>query len=160
MSDTDTDRTDDATSDPALAGMGLQVVVDCAEPHALAAWWAATLGWEVEPQDEDFIRRMIDEGHASQDDTTTFDGAMVWREGCAVVAPSDDGRPRLLFQQVPEDKRGKNRVHLDLRPGPDADVEQLRERLVDRGATRIGEGRQGPHTWTVFGDPEGNEFCV
>ncbi|MEZ5249205.1 MAG: VOC family protein [Ilumatobacteraceae bacterium] len=27
-------------------------------------------------------------------------------------------------------------------------------------ATRIGDGRQGPHSWVVFTDPEGNEFCV
>lgn len=30
----------------------LQVVVDRAEPHELADWWAETLGWEVESQDE------------------------------------------------------------------------------------------------------------
>ncbi len=38
-----------------------QVVVDCAQPHVLADWWARTLGWTVEPVDEDFIRKMIAE---------------------------------------------------------------------------------------------------
>jgi hypothetical protein len=42
-----------------------QVAVDCAEPHTLADWWAQTLGWQVEPQDEGFIRRMISAGHAT-----------------------------------------------------------------------------------------------
>ncbi len=141
--------------------MAVQVVVDCAEPHSLAAWWATTLGWEVEPQDEDFIRRMVAEGHADEDETTTHDGALVWRSGCAVVSPEEGpGRPRILFQQVPEQKVTKNRVHLDLRPGPDADVDRLRASLDERGATRVGGGRQGPHTWVTFQDPEGNEFCV
>ena len=35
-----------------------QVAVDCADPHTLADWWAETLGWQVEPSDEAFIRRM------------------------------------------------------------------------------------------------------
>ena len=142
--------------------VAVQVVVDCAEPHVLAAWWAETLGWEVEPQDEGFIRRMLDEGHASEADTTIHDGRLVWRDACAVTAGEDSGpgTPRLLFQQVPEPKTGKNRVHLDLRPGPDDDLDARRARLVARGATRVGEGRQGPHAWVVFQDPEGNEFCV
>ncbi len=41
-----------------------QVAVDCASPHVLAAWWADALGWLVEEQDEDFIRKMITEGYA------------------------------------------------------------------------------------------------
>lgn len=42
-----------------------QVTVDCADPHALADWWAETLGWQVEPQDEAFIRQMINAGYAT-----------------------------------------------------------------------------------------------
>lgn len=42
-----------------------QVAVDCAEPHTPADWWAGTLGWQVEQQDEEFIRRMISAGHAA-----------------------------------------------------------------------------------------------
>jgi hypothetical protein len=61
-----------------------QVVVDCAAPHELADWWAETLDWRVEPQDEAFIRRMIDEGHATENETTRHRGALVWREGAAL----------------------------------------------------------------------------
>lgn len=43
-----------------------QVAVDCAEPHTLADWWAGTLGWQVEQQDEESIRRMISAGHAAE----------------------------------------------------------------------------------------------
>ena len=40
------------------------------------------------------------------------------------------------------------------------DAEALRASMLDRGATQIGAGRQGPHTWVVLADPEGNEFCI
>ncbi len=53
----------------------------------------------------------------------------------------------------------KNRVHLDVRPTTD-DVGALRDELVRRGAAIVGGGRQGPHEWVTFADPEGNEFCV
>src|SRR3954471_10695735 len=96
--------------------LDFQVVVDCADPHTLADWWAETLGWRVEPQDEAFIRRMVESGHASEADTTTHRGALVWRTGAAVNSP-DPGRPRVLFQLVPEGKTVKNRLHLDLRAG-------------------------------------------
>jgi predicted enzyme related to lactoylglutathione lyase len=60
---------------------------------------------------------------------------------------------------VPEGKAVKNRVHLDLRTGED-DVEAIRAHLVERGATVLGQGRQGPHSRVVMADPEGNAFCV
>jgi len=138
---------------------GLQLVIDAHEPHVLADWWAQTLNWTVEPQDEAFIRSMIDQGFASLDDTIEHNGALLWREGSAINPP--DGSPttglRLLFQLVPESKSVKNRVHLDLRLAG-ADAAALRARLLERGASAIGEGVQGPHTWVVMTDPEGNEF--
>lgn len=148
---------------------GLQLCVDCSRPHELADWWAEALRWDVEVQDEDFIRRMIAEGQATEADTTTHRGRLVWAAGAALVPPGgtdpadqDTARPRILFQPVPEAKDVKNRVHWDLRePGADDDRRATEvERLVELGATRIGSGRQGPWTWTVLQDPEGNEFCV
>jgi hypothetical protein len=135
-----------------------QVVIDCASPHELADWWAETLGWQVEPQDEAFIRQMIDAGHASDDDTVRHRGALVWREGAAINSP-DPGRPRVLFQLVPEPKTGKNRVHLDLRVGDERREAEV-ARLVSRGARELHRGSQGPHQWATLADPEGNEFCV
>jgi hypothetical protein len=135
-----------------------QVTIDCSDPHGLADWWAETLGWQVEPQDEAFIRRMIDAGHASEADTTTHRGALVWKEGAAITSP-DPGRPRVLFQLVPEAKSVKNRVHLDLRVGEERQEAEV-ARLVSRGATELSRGSQGPHRWVVLADPEGNEFCV
>ena len=137
-----------------------QVTQDCADPHVLAGWWAETLGWEVEPSDEAFIRRMIAEGYASDDDTRTYNGVLVWSQGAAIRHPEGLERaPRLLFQQVPEVKTVKNRMHLDVRIGVD-DVPATVEKLTARGAKFRYEGRQGPHTWVTLADPEGNEFCV
>ena len=52
--------------------------------------------------------------------------------------------PRLFFQQVPEGKTVKNRVHLDVRAAPGlqgdermAALEAEAERLVALGATRL-----------------------
>ncbi|MGL5809191.1 MAG: VOC family protein [Nocardioides sp.] len=144
----------------------VQVVIDCLKPHRLAEWWGETLGWDVEPQDADFIRSMVAQGLASQDDTIVYSGKLVWAEGCAINPPAGESGPRLLFQKVPEPKTGKNRVHLDLRSAPESGTRTSDDHLarvdllVERGATVIGQGRQGPHEWTVLTDPEGNEFCV
>ena len=137
-----------------------QVTLDCADPHTLADWWAETLGWQVEPSDEAFIRRMISEGHAVEGDTKVHNGALVWKEGAAIRHPDGLERaPRLLFQLVPEAKTVKNRMHLDVRTGGD-DLDAVVEKLTARGATFLHKGRQGPHTWVTLADPEGNEFCV
>ena len=135
-----------------------QVVVDCAAPHELADWWADALGWQVEAQDAAFIRRMIDAGYATDDETTTHNGALVWKTGAAINSP-DPNRPRLLFQQVPEGKTVKNRMHLDLRVGAERREAEV-ARLVAAGATELHRASQGPHEWATLAGPEGNEFCV
>jgi hypothetical protein len=138
-----------------------QVTVDSSDPHVLADWWAEALGYDLEPSDEDFIRKMIAEGYATEADTTTHRGTLVWKEGAAIVHPDPDARPgrRILFQLVPEGKTVKNRVHLDVRVGAE-NVEAELARLVGLGATELHRGRQGPHTWVTIADPEGNELCL
>ncbi len=136
----------------------VQVVIDSSAPHELADWWAEVLGWRVEPQDESFIRRMVEQGAASEDDTTRHRGALVWRAGAAIASP-DPGRPRVLFQHVPEAKAGKNRLHLDIRVGPERQEDEV-ARLTGLGATELWRGAQGPYRWVTMADPQGNEFCV
>jgi hypothetical protein len=138
--------------------MDFQVTIDCARPHDLADWWAEALGWTVEPSDEAFIRRMIEAGHAAEEDTTRHRGVLVWKEGAAIRSP-EPGRPRVLFQLAPEGKTVKNRVHLDLRPAPE-DPAAVVERLLAMGAKELWRASQGPHSWVTLADPEGNEFCV
>ena len=135
-----------------------QVVIDCSAPHELADWWAEALGWSVEPQDEGFIRQMIEAGHATEAETTTHHGRLVWKDGVAINSP-EPGRPRVLFQGVPEPKAAKNRLHLDLRVGAERQQAEV-DRLTGLGARELWRGRQGPHEWVTMADPEGNEFCV
>ncbi|MEQ1873844.1 MAG: VOC family protein [Ilumatobacteraceae bacterium] len=142
-------------------GYTLQIVIDCRDPHLLANWWAETLGWHVEAQDEAFIKRMVAEGHATEADTRVYNGATVWREGAAINSEKEKSptTSRIYFQGVPESKTGKNRVHLDVRVGGDDPI-KVRESLLARGATVLYTGNQGGHTWLTMADPEGNEFCV
>ena len=135
-----------------------QVTIDCSAPHELADWWAEALGWQVEEQDPAFIRRMVESGAASDDDTTEHRGALVWKVGAAITSP-DPGRPRVLFQLVPEPKTVKNRVHLDVRVGADRQEAEV-GRLKEHGATELWRAAQGPYAWVTLADPEGNEFCV
>ena len=55
-----------------------------------------------------------------------------------------------------QEKAGKNRLHIDLRP--DDQAAEV-DRLVGLGAQRVDIG-QGDVSWVVLADPEGNEFCV
>ena len=136
----------------------VQIAIDCTSPHDLADWWAEALGWEVEVQDEPFIRRMIDEGHASEEHTVRHRGALVWKSATALISP-DPGRPRMLFQRVPEAKAVKNRLHLDVYVGSESRDAEV-ARLIASGATELWRASQGPHEWVTLADPEGNEFCV
>ena len=64
----------------------------------------------------------------------------------------------LILQQVPEPRRGKNRLHLDLHPDESS---ALINKLVGLGASLIGERVfLEDISWQVLADPEGNEFCV
>ena len=144
-------------------GLNIQIAIDCKHPHDLADWWAETLDWSVEPQDEGFIRSMISQGFATEDQTMTHNGKLVWRDGAAIrpTEELDANAPerRLLFQTVPEEKTLKNRVHWDVRlDGRDKD--EVRAELEARGATFLWTASQGPHEWHTMADPEGNEFCI
>jgi hypothetical protein len=135
-----------------------QVTIDSVAPHPLADWWAEALGWQREPTDEAFILRMVAEGHASESETMRHNGELVWVTGAAITHP-DGGAPRVLFQQVPEPKTVKNRVHLDVRVGAENVAAEV-ARLTARGARVLHDGQQGPFRWVTIADPEGNELCI
>lgn len=140
--------------------LSLQITIDSANPHQQAVWWAETLGWTVEPGDPDFIQKMIEEGHASEDETLIFDGELAWKTGAGICPLDQLGkkpRQRILFQLVPEPKTVKNRMHLDLDLG---EKDHVRESLLARGATFLHEAAEGPSSWYTLADPEGNEFCI
>ena len=116
----------------------ISVVVDAADPAALARFWSTATGWPVtyETPDE------------------------------AVVEPPEDDAGRrtepgleLVFGTVPEAKVGKNRVHIDLNSTSAEHQAELVERVRRAGATPLDLG-QGAVPWVVLADPEGNEFCI
>ena len=103
--------------------------IDTADPAALATFWQSALGWRRTFVAEDQV--VLEPPEGSKED--------------GVV-------PDLLFLRVPEEKAGKNRLHLDLRP-----EDQAAEvaRLEGLGARRADVG-QGPDvSWVVMADPEG-----
>jgi hypothetical protein len=109
-----------------------EIVVDCADHAVMVAFWLEAMG--------DYRRVDVNDQYVA-------------------ITPTEPaiGRPTILFQQVPERKAVKNRVHLDLRGEVMAD-EVARLRAL--GATAVAERSLGDHRWTVMADPEGNEFCV
>jgi catechol 2,3-dioxygenase-like lactoylglutathione lyase family enzyme len=138
-----------------------QVTFDCADPDALAGFWAAALGYQKQDPPEGFDR--WEEFLAAQGVPEDQ-----WSSASAVVDPDGLG-PRLYFQQVPEAKVAKNRVHLDVNVGggPQTPVEERRqrvdaeaERLIREGAKQIRADEEHGEHWVVMQDPEGNEFCL
>ncbi|MET9401217.1 VOC family protein [Kitasatospora sp. NPDC002965] len=107
------------------------VVVDCADPRAMAGFWGEAMDWTV---------------HEVTDDQ-------------AVLRSARSVGPYLEFIRTPDEKTVKNRLHLDLRPYPGGDRVEEAARLRALGATPADVG-QGDVPWTVLADPEGNEFCV
>ncbi|MFC2153783.1 VOC family protein [Actinomycetota bacterium] len=73
------------------------------------------------------------------------------------LAHPADRKVTLWLQRVPEDKIGKNRVHLDFAA---ADLDAALERVRSLGGT-VGDRHtwQG-HVWNMCSDPEGNVFDV
>jgi hypothetical protein len=79
-------------------------------------------------------------------------------EECLIT--SRDRSQLLLFITVPDGKKVKNRVHLDLRP-VDRTREQETERLLALGASQLADHRRADGSgWITLADPEGNEFCI
>ncbi|MFD2474390.1 VOC family protein [Amycolatopsis silviterrae] len=109
------------------------VTIDCAEPAVLAGFWSALLDRPVSGE---------------------HDGP-----GWATVGSRLDAAPRLTFQRVPEPKRGKVRLHLDVEVD---DVDEARARIEKLGGRWTGERHDYPGEGVVLvmADPEGHEFCV
>ncbi|HVX43950.1 MAG TPA: VOC family protein [Mycobacteriales bacterium] len=105
-------------------------VIDCRDADRLADFWAAVMDYERGPFHPPYV---------------------------SVRDPNGRGT-EILLQQVPEEKIGKNRMHIDLRVRR---MEPTLSRVLGLGATRL-SGPWDDAGWltTVLADPEGNEFCV
>jgi hypothetical protein len=112
-----------------------ELVVDCRDPEALAAFWSAVLDYR----------------ELSRDD----DGAIEIGPEAGFGGPA----PTLVFAPVPEPTPGKVKLHIDVSP-TDRDQDAELRRLLDLGATRADVGQTGKENWHVLADPEGNAFCL
>ncbi|EFL33565.1 conserved hypothetical protein [Streptomyces viridochromogenes DSM 40736] len=108
------------------------IAIDCANAYRLALFWSEVTGQPLHPEDQ-------------PGDKET-----------EVMLP---GGPALYFNEVPEPKSVKNRVHLCLRPDTSREAEV--ERLLGLGASLVDDRRKPDGWgWVVLADPEGNEFCM
>jgi hypothetical protein len=148
----------------------IQVTFDAHDPKALSSFWRDVLGY-VHPGPPGVDLPDGADPLAAWDDFLTRVGVPEDQRNTrsALEDPGGDG-PRLFFQQVPEDKVAKNRVHLDIRaaPGLEGDermaaLEAECDRLVALGAKRVRRDEPAQPLslgFIVMTDPEGNEFCL
>ena len=144
-----------------------KLVVDSTDAPVVADFWAAALEYEVEDPTA-LVEQLLGAGHLDREAVREHGGRTTFRGYAAIRHPDDPfdrtsgvglGR-RLLFQDVPERKSGKNRLHIDVHGEPGR-LDELVARLEGLGATRVREVDQGPAGhWWVMQDPEGNEFCA
>lgn len=145
----------------------IQLTIDCADPAAQARFWATALRWDLEPPPAgatswlEYWRSIgVAEDELDPDDL----------DSNSIVDPAGHG-PRIWFQEVPEGKTVKNRLHLDLKVGGGRAVPVAQRRLiVDAEAGRLTEAGATTlhvtdptgmeHYSVTMADPEGNEFCV
>jgi predicted enzyme related to lactoylglutathione lyase len=113
----------------------LNVTFDCSDTDSMSRFWSDVTGWP---------RWKVE-----------MPGNPFWWVGRDV-----DATPHLVFVAVPEPKRTKNRLHLDLVPNGGSQEEEI-VRLESLGARIVDDRRAvSPGGWVVMADPEGNEFCL
>ncbi|HUG46792.1 MAG TPA: VOC family protein [Candidatus Limnocylindria bacterium] len=140
----------------------VQLVLDAHDPAALARFWAAALGYQIQDPPA---------GFESWEDFLEAQGIPRerWNDASALVDPEGKG-PRIYVQRVPEPKTAKNRLHMDLNVGggPRVELDERRRRVDEEVARLKGLGatdergaiERDTEYWVRMNDPEGNEFCV
>ena len=107
------------------------VVVDCNDFAGMVAFWREALGYVAREPAED---------------------------GWVVLRDPGGANVNVSFQQVPEPRSGKNRLHFDLYT--DDQAGEVR-RLLGLGATEVQwDKRPADADYLILADPEGNRFCV
>ena len=112
-----------------------ELIIDCADPEGLAAFWSDVLGYvELGREGESIEIGPPGSGFGGPQPTL-------------VISPSSDPRPAKL------------RLHIDVN-ATDRDQDSELERLLALGARPADVGQTGDENWHVLADPEGNEFCL
>ncbi|MFJ5706423.1 VOC family protein [Streptomyces sp. NPDC093105] len=113
-----------------------ELVLECADPERLAAFWSDVLGYVELDREED---------------------------GSIEIGPPDTGfggpQPTLVLSPNDEPRKGSRRLHIDV-SATDRDQDAELERLLALGAVPADVGQTGEEEWHVLADPEGNEFCL
>lgn len=115
----------------AIARIG-SIALDCAEPAALAAFWAELLGGQIAFTSDAFVAVKTDR---------------VW---LATVLVEDYRPPSWPDSDAPK------QMHIDLAVD---DLDQAEAEAVRLGATRAAD-QPSPDRWRVLFDPAGHPFCV
>jgi 4a-hydroxytetrahydrobiopterin dehydratase len=110
-----------------MPGRSFEVAIDANDPARLRPFWITALRYIQQTTPEVAVDLVDPEGR----------GPTIW------------------FQQVPETKTAKNRLHLDIKV-PRSQRDALAEELIALGGTVV---RTFPG-FTVVADPEGNELCL
>jgi hypothetical protein len=106
------------------------ITVDCAQPQLLADFWAALLERDVSVPLPGWLR----------------------------LGTLGEAQPVINFQPVPEPKRGKTRIHLDVVVD---DIERGVETVTRLGGRSLQQRYDYDEGVVVLmADPEGNEFCL
>ncbi|RLL68074.1 VOC family protein [Streptomyces sp. Z26] len=148
----------------------VQITFDAYAPRALSTFWRDALGYVI-PGPPGVTLADGADPLAAWDDFLTRLGVPAEQHTARSAAEDPEGNgPRLYFQRVPEERAGKNRLHLDVRAAPGLDgaermaaLEAECARLVALGATRVRRDEPEPPFGAghiVMADPEGNVFCL
>jgi catechol 2,3-dioxygenase-like lactoylglutathione lyase family enzyme len=121
----------------AIATMGV-TVLDCPDPKALAEFYGAVLGWQVDDDGDDHD----------------------WVE---LIGPH--GRT-LAFQEAPDhvppqwpDPKHPQQFHLDLDVAKDR-MDEAERQVIELGARLVQGDDGGKRDWRVYLDPAGHPFCL
>ncbi len=147
-----------------------QVTFDCHDPRALSIFWRDVLGYVHPGPPGVEVPEGVDPLDAWDDFLERAQVPLEQRNSSSALIDPEGRGPRIFFQQVPEDKQAKNRLHLDIRAAPGlageermTALEALCERLMTLGAVRVQRFEPEPPFsggFIVMRDPEGNEFCL
>ena len=142
------------------------LTVDCRDAAVLVAFWQPLLGYHVPHPPHPYATWRdwyLDLGVPPE--------ALKGDAADRLAPPPEGNGVSIWFQEVPEPKAGKNRLHLDLHVSAGRSVDRRERRRAIEVAVADVEARGGSllrwneenaadHVGAVMADPEGNEFCL
>src|SRR5699024_826456 len=126
-----------STGGDRVMSTSIQITFDAHDPRGLSVFWREALGYVHPAPPGTKLARGADARTALAAWDEFLEGAGVpraqWNSSSALEDPKGKG-PRIFFQQVPEEKAAKNRVHLDLRTAPGLDGQERMAALEEECA--------------------------